>query len=82
MRFQMRQNDNVEFLNRKLRTNCLALLLATTRRDAQRPQEQTATAPKSNILALLLATESRERAAVTTRRDTPDDLAATLKLVA
>ena len=73
MRFQMRQNNNVEFLNRKLPTNCLALLLVTTRRDAQRPQEQTATAPKSNILARLL---------VTTRRDTPDDLATTSKVAA
>ena len=32
MRFQI-QNNNVEFLNRKLPTNCLALLLVTTRRD-------------------------------------------------
>jgi len=79
MRFQVRQNNNVEFLNRKLPTNCLALLLVReqhvqqTRRDTQRPQEQTATAPKSNILARLL---------VTTRRDTPDDLATTSKVAA
>ena len=75
MRFQMRQNNNVEFLNRKLPTNCLALLLVTTRGDTQRPQEQTAAAPKSksNILAQLL---------VTTRSDTPDDLTATQKVAA
>jgi hypothetical protein len=58
MRFQMRQN-NVEFLNRKLPTNILALLLVTTRRDTQRHQEQTALAPlkQSNILARLLVQE-------------------------
>ena len=65
----MRQN-NVAFQNRELSTNCLALLLVTTRRvtpdDTQRHQEQTATAPlnQSNILARLL---------VTTRRVTPND---------
>ena len=62
-RIQMRRN-NIDFLNRKLPTNCLALLLVTTRGDTQRPQEQTATAPKSNILARLL---------VTTRDVTTDD---------
>jgi hypothetical protein len=68
-RIQMRQN-NVDFQNRELRTNILALLLVTTRRvtsdDTQRHQEQTAVAPlnQSNILARLL---------VTTRRVTPDD---------
>ena len=47
-RIQMRQN-NVAFQNRELSTNCLALLLVTTRRvtpdDTQRHQEQTAIAP-------------------------------------
>ena len=55
MRFQMRQN-NVEFLNRKLPTNILALLLVTTRRDTQRHQEQTPL-KQSNILARLLVQE-------------------------
>ena len=44
----MRQN-NVDFHNRELPTNILALLLVTTRRvtpdDTQRHQEQTAIAP-------------------------------------
>ena len=44
----MRQN-NVDFQNRELPTNILALLLVTTRRvtpdDTQRHQEQTAIAP-------------------------------------
>ena len=68
-RIQMRQN-NVAFQNRELSTNCLALLLVTTRRvtpdDTQRHQEQTAIPPlnQSNILARLL---------VTTRRVTPDE---------
>jgi hypothetical protein len=67
-RIQMRQN-NVAFQNRELSTNCLALLLVTTRRvnpdDTQRHQEQTAIPPlnQSNILARLL---------VTTRGDTSD----------
>ena len=66
-RIQMRQND-VDFRNRKLPNNSLALLLVTTRTpdDTQRHQEQTAIPPlnQSNILARLL---------VTTRGDTPDD---------
>ena len=68
-RIQMRQND-VDFRNRELPNNSLALLLVTTRRvtpdDTQRRQEQTAIAPfsQSNILARLL---------VTTRRVTPDE---------
>ena len=66
-RIQMRQND-VDFQNRELPTNSLALLLVTTRTpdDTRRHQEQTAIAPpdQSNILARLL---------VTTRRVTTDD---------
>ena len=66
----MRRN-NIDFLNRKLPTNILALLLITTRGvtpdDTQRHQEQSAIAPlnQSNILARLL---------VTTRRVTPDEI--------
>ena len=63
----MRQN-NVDFQNRELPNNSLALLLVTTRTpdDTQRHQEQTAMAQlnQSNVLARLL---------VTTRRDTSDD---------
>jgi hypothetical protein len=48
MALQMRQNK-VDFQNRELPTNILALLLVTTRRitpdDTQRHQEQTAIAP-------------------------------------
>jgi hypothetical protein len=66
-RIQMHQN-NVDFQNRELPTNVLALLLVTTRTpdDTQRHQEQTAIAPpnQSNVLARLL---------VTTRRVTSDD---------
>jgi len=68
-RIQMRRN-NIDFLNRKLPTNVLALLLVTTRGvtpdDTQRHQEQSAIAPlnQSNILARLL---------VTTRDVTTDD---------
>ena len=66
----MRQN-NVDFQNRELPTNVLALLLVTTRRvtpdDTERHQEQTAITPlnQSNILARLL---------VTTRDVTTDDI--------
>ena len=65
----MRRN-NIDFLNRKLPTNILALLLITTRGvtpdDTQLHQEQTAIASlnQSNILARLL---------VTTRDVTTDD---------
>ena len=65
----MHQN-NVDFQNRELPTNVLALLLVTTRGvtpdDTQRHQEQSAIAPlnQSNILARLL---------VTTRDVTTDD---------
>src|SRR5215471_3077211 len=68
-RNQMLQN-NVDFQSRELPTNCLALLLVTTRGatpdDTQRHQEETAIAPlnQSNILARLL---------VTTRDVTTDD---------
>jgi hypothetical protein len=66
-RIQMRQND-VDFQNRELPNNSLALLLVTTRTpdDTQRHQEQTAMAQlnQSNVLARLL---------VTTRHVTSDD---------
>jgi hypothetical protein len=58
-RIQMRQN-NVDFQNRELPTNILALLLVTTRRvtpdDTQRHQEQTATIVPLNQCDRLAAT--------------------------
>jgi hypothetical protein len=83
----MRQS-NVDFQNRELRTNILALLLVTTRRgtpdDTQRHQEQTAIAPlnHSNILARLLVTTRRVTADDTQRHNQCGGLAAMPKMVA
>ena len=69
----MRQN-NVDFQNRELRTNILALLLVTTRRvtpdDTQQHQEQTAIAPLNQCDGL-----AATRALVLRHCDFPDSSA-------